>query len=272
MRWRPFGPRRPGTFLSGVMPDGRPAFQATQFAFAAYIRDPATQPIPAGVKPERMRMYRELFYNNVYSFLENGFPVLRSLLDDDAWNSLVGDFFARHRCTTPLFSGIPEEFLDYLQNEREPAETDPPFLTELAHYEWVELALAIAEGETPTLVPEALDDPLSKSWGLSPLAWPLAYRFPVHRIGTDFQPQEAPEIPTCVAVYRDREDAVRFLETNPVTHRLLTLLRDEGPIEATDCLAVIARELGHADATPLLPHGAAMLRELAERSLIGAGA
>lgn len=272
MRCRPFEPRRPVTSHSGVMPDRLPSFQATQLAFAAYIRDPATQPIPTGVKPERMRMYRELFYNNVHSFLENGFPVLRSLLDDHAWTSLVSDFFARHRCTTPLFSGIPEEFLEYLQNEREPVEADPPFLTELAHYEWVELALAIAEGDTPTLVPDALDDPLSNSWALSPLAWPLAYRFPVHLIGKDFQPPKAPEIPTCLVVYRDREDAVRFLETNPVTHRLLTLLRDEGPIEATDCLAIIARELGYADSMPLLPHGVAMLRELAERSLIGVGA
>jgi hypothetical protein len=254
------------------MPDRLPAFQATQFAFAAYIRDPANQPIPAGVKPERMRMYRELFYNNVHSFLENGFPVLRSLLNDHAWTSLVSDFFARHRCTTPLFSGIPEEFLEYLQNEREPVDADPPFLTELAHYEWVELALAIAEGEAPTWVPDALDDPLSKSWVLSPLAWPLAYRYPVHRICSEFRPQEAPASPTCLAVYRDRDDTVRFLETNPVTHRLLVLLREEGPIAATDCLAIIARELGHEDATPLLPHGAATLRELAERSLIGAGA
>ncbi|MBS1213249.1 MAG: hypothetical protein H6R26_1866 [Proteobacteria bacterium] len=252
-----------------AMPERLPAFQATQREFAAYIRDPQRNAPPADVKPERMRMYRELFYNNVSSFLENGFPVLHSLLDDATWEALVGDFFARHRCHTPLFTGIPEEFLDYLQNEREASPSDPPFMLELAHYEWVELALSIAEAEAPGPNIDLEADPLAQTLVLSPLAWPLAYQFPVQRISRGFQPPTPTQTPTCLVVYRDREDQVHFLETNPVTHRLLLILRDQGPIPAMDCLSLIASELGHTDPAPLLPHGAELLRDLLQRSVVG---
>jgi len=41
------------------------SFQQHQAAFAAYIRNPENSPLPVGVKPERMAMYRELFFNNI---------------------------------------------------------------------------------------------------------------------------------------------------------------------------------------------------------------
>jgi len=215
-------------------------------------------------------MYRELFFNNVESFIESGFPVLRTILDGGDWHSLVYDFFARHRCRTPYFSGIPEEFLDYLQNERGECDEDPPFLLELAHYEWVELALAIAEGEAPQQNAALIHDPLACRLALSDLAWPLAYRFPVHRISRDFQPAEQPGEPTFLGVYRDREEQVRFLELNAVTYRLLQIVQQQGRCPAPECLGQIARELGHSNPDAVLAHGVGILRDLAERGLISA--
>jgi len=119
-------------------------FKAKQLEFSAYIRDPLNNPKPADVKPQRMEVYRELFFNNIDSFLSSNFPVLRTILDDQQWFELSQDFFARHPCTTPYFSEIPEEFLEYLQDERQ-NKTDYPFLLELAHYEWVEMALSISQ-------------------------------------------------------------------------------------------------------------------------------
>ena len=95
----------------------------------------------------------------------------------------------RHHSKTPYLFEISEEFLAYLQNERGTTETDPPFLLELAHYEWVEQALLISDAVLPAENPLLLDDPLSQTIYLSELAWPLAYRFPVHRIGPDYQPR-----------------------------------------------------------------------------------
>ena len=246
-----------------------PNFRQTQYAFAAHIRDPGRHPAPPDVSPERMAMYCELFRNNIQSFIGSGFPVLKQVLDEARWLALVEDFFSRHRSKTPYFSDFPEEFLAFLSDERAGHADDPPFLLELAHYEWVELALSLAAGEAPAACADLQRDPLACVIALSEVAWPLAYRFPVQRIGRDFQPAEPPAEPTCLAVYRDRDDAVRFLELNPVTFRLLQRLEEEGPAPAADCLRRIAGELGHAEPGLVLEHGTELLRGLGLRGVVG---
>ncbi len=247
-----------------------PTLRQTQYAFAAHIRDPESHPAPPGVSPVRMAMYRELFFNNVSSFIANGFPVLKEVLDAAHWLELVQDFFARHQSQTPYFAEFPEEFLAFLSEGRGKPPQDPPFLLELAHYEWVELALSLAAGDAPPACPELEQDPLACVVSLSEVAWPLAYRFPVQRIGRDFQPAAPPAEPTFIVVYRDREDAVRFMELNAATFRLLQILQEDGPRPAGQCLRRIAEELGHADPAAVLEHGAETLRGLARRGVIGA--
>jgi len=126
----------------------RPDFISRQYAFAAHIRDPHNNPAPAGIEDRRLGIYRELFFNNVEGFLSSSFPVLKQLYTEQDWLALARDFFAGHHCHSPLFLEIPREFLAYLDNERGQRDTDPPFLRELAHYEWVELALSVAEDKT----------------------------------------------------------------------------------------------------------------------------
>ena len=245
-----------------------PDFRQTQCAFAAYIRDPEHNPAPPGVKPERIAMYHELFFNNLKTFISSGFPVLKEVLDEAHWLELVQDFFTRHRCTTPYFSEFPEEFLAFLREERTGHPEDPPFLLELAHYEWVELALSLAEAEAPLASPQLQQNPLQCTLSLSEVAWPLAYRFPVQRISRDYQPKEAPAEPTCLVVYRNRQDEVRFIEANPATYRLLQILETQGPTPASDCLLQIALELGATDPEPILAYGADILRDLGQRGVV----
>ena len=57
--------------------------------------------------------------------------------------------------------------------ERQAGSDDPPFLLELAHYEWVELALDIAEQELPERVDISAEQLLAGRPLISPLAWPL---------------------------------------------------------------------------------------------------
>ena len=140
---------------------------------------------------------------------------------------------------------------------------------ELAHYEWVELALSIAEGEAPLASPELEENPLQCRITLSEVAWPLAYRYPVQQIGKDYQPWETPAEPTCLVVYRNREDEVRFMEVNPPTFRLLQLLQTQGATLAKECLLQIAQELGVTDPEPILAYGAVILRELGQRGVVG---
>lgn len=242
-----------------------------QHAFAAHIRDPEHNPPPPGVRPERMAMYRELFFNNIHSFLSGGFPVLRQVLGEVRWLALAQDFFARHRSATPYFAEFHEEFLAFLRDERTGHADDPPFLLELAHYEWVELALSLAAEDAPPPCPALQENPLDGVVALSAVAWALAYRFPVQRIGADFQPGVAPTEPTYLAVYRDRADEVRFVELSPASFRLLQILEEGGAQPAESCLRQIALEMGAADPAAILAYGADMLREFGMRGIVGAG-
>ncbi len=243
-----------------------PQFQQLQYAFAAHLREPNQHPAPAGIEDRRLKIYRELFYNNIESFIRNGFPVLRKLYDDARWQALVRDFYHRHLSHSPQFCHIGREFLEYLQQERGAVAGDPPFLLELAHYEWVEAAVAI--DDTPLPAYDPLGDLLGEAPVLSPLARHLAYRFPVHRIGPDYRPPNPPETATYLVVVRNREDQVRFVELTPVTSRLMTLLGQYPARSGREHLLALAEELRHPDPQTLLQHGRVQLEQLREQSIL----
>jgi hypothetical protein len=220
----------------------KPAFIRQQYAFAAHIRDPRNNAAPVGVEDRRMGIYRELFFNNVEGFLGSSFPVLHKLMDEHSWHALARDFY------------------DYLNEERGERDSDLPFMRELAHYEWVELALSVAENDEQT--PLAVDgDLLAGAPLLSPLAWPLAYRYPVHRIGPDFQPREPDAQPTYLLVYRDTRDEVGFIELNAVSARLFSLLQEQPGQCGRALLQQIAAELRHPDPELVVQSGHAILEE-----------
>ena len=241
-------------------------FRTTQARFAAYIRDPANNPRPADVEPRRMDMYRELFFNNIHSFLSSNFPVLRAILNDRQWQELAADFFAGHPCRTPYFSEIAEEFLAYLQSRDDSA--DYPFLLELAHYEWVEMALSISTEHASPADAEFVAELPRRRITLSPLAWPLAYQYPVDRISPAFLPLAPPEHATYLLVYRDREDKVHFLQATAFTFRLLQILEQHPAISAAACLQALAAEAPDYDSGILIEEGLKTLREMAAKGII----
>ena len=244
-------------------------FQLQQYRFAAHIRAPQSNPAPADVEVRRMAVYRELFYNNVESLLASGFPVIREILPDQHWHTLVQDFFDRHRCKTPLFLEIAQEFIEFLQQERPKTEGDPAFLLELAHYEWTELALTISDADKDPLPPiDPNGDLMSGIPVLSPLAWNLAYRYPVHRIGPDFQPQEPSGELTHLVVYRGRDDEVGFLEINAVTQRLIEILKDNAGQSGLEALERIAEELRHPDSAVVVEGGRQILYQLRSLNIL----
>lgn len=240
----------------------RPGFVRQQYAFAAHIRDPEKNPCPEGIEDRRMKIYRELFYNNVEDFIANTFPVLRRILPDDRWHAMIRDYFAHHLSHTPLFPEMPREFLQYLEHEREPQPDDPPFMLELAHYEWVELALSLLDEKIDAAKIDVHGDLLDGVPVISPLAWTLNYRFPVHKIGPAFQPKEADGKPTHLIVYRDTDFDVRFIEINPVTARLLQLLSGDDPVPGRTALQQVAAELNHPQPDAVIQGGIEILQNL----------
>ena len=156
------------------------SFQSGQLAFAAHLRDPAVNPAPADIEDRRVAIYRDLIYNNIEAFLSSGFPVLRGLMSDDNWHHLVRGFVRDHRCHTPYFLEISQEFLLYLREDKACIPEGLTFILELTHYAWVELALDVSTEIYPVQTtdvtpPSAL---LDARWHISPLAWPWNYHYP----------------------------------------------------------------------------------------------
>jgi len=246
-----------------------PEFQQKQYAFAAHIRDPDNVPAPQGIEERRMAIYRELFFNNIRNLLANMFPVLRKLHDDDKWHGFIRQFMQQHRAETPYFLQLPQEFLAFLQDEYETQDDDYPFLVELAHYEYIELALSISEDSNNLEDVDPGGDLLHQAPVKSALAWIYAYQFPVHRIKTDFTPREPAEQPVFLAVYRRADDTVGFMELNPITARLLEAIEDNDARQTGEgLLHTLAEEINYADADALVEHGAAALEEMRELEIL----
>lgn len=243
-------------------------FQEAQYQFASHIRNPDVNPAPAGIEDRRMEIYRDLFYKNVESFISNGFPVLRRLMNDDQWHAMVRDFFVKHQCHSPYFVEISQEFLGYLDSEREPDESDFPFMLELAHYEWVELALDVDENEIPTSGFNPNGDLMAGHPVVSPLAWVLQYQYPVHQISPDFIPEEPSGQPIFLLVYRNKDDHVKFMEINAVTARLLTILQEREFCKGEDAVGQLIDELNHPNPDVVLEGGRQALEHLLRQEII----
>jgi hypothetical protein len=239
-----------------------------QFAFAAHIRNPATATRPRDVEPRRMAIYVDLFHNNVDSLLRANFPVIHRLHEGDAWRSLVRGFLCDHRSHTPLFPEIGREFIRYLETRAERDVGDAPYLVELAHYEFSELALAFDEHDIGDVEHDANGDPLDGIPVVSPTLHVLAYRFPVHRIREDFRPDTPEAQPVLLLLVRDRQDDVRFLEIDALTALLIERLQANRVRSGRSCLAALIDELGRSDDPSLLTSGETILRHLRARDAI----
>ena len=239
-----------------------PEFQRKQYEFAAHIRDPENNAAPAGIEDRRMAIYRDLFFNNLQSLLGSTFPVLKKISGKERWQRLIREFMVRHEAQTPYFLEIPKEFLAFLEHEHQPDADDFPFLLELAHYEWVELALSVSVDSDD---PDAVDpdgDLLEGVPVMSVLAWSLAYRFPVHRISQSFLPTDPGEQPIYLAVYRNLENDISFMELNAVTAGLLDKISNNAEQKSGRELLIALSGDIEFDPDVLVEHGAAALVEL----------
>lgn len=104
-------------------------------------------------------------------------------------------------------------------------EIDTPWLIQLAHYEWVELAV-------DTFDESGVE---SKKQGISvnPSLHNLIYDWPVHQISPDFLPTEPK--PTFLLVFRNSKDKVSFTEINAATSALVNVF-EQGYTNADDAL------------------------------------
>lgn len=246
------------------MAEPRQTLHQQQLALTRHLRDPEHCPAPADMNPTRVQVYRELIFENMRSLLSGTFPVLVGVLGQERWRGCVRGFLRDHCCTTPRFGEIAEEFVGYLAAGSAP--DWPPFMAELAHYEWVEMALLQADAESLPGADEAslLDQPLR----LSPLAWPLAYQWPVHRLAPDYQPSTPPSQPTLLLVRRTVGFEVRFSELSPLAWRLLQRIEAFPELDGRGQLLALAREAG-VGSFEFMEDAVGLLRKMQEEGVVG---
>lgn len=242
-------------------------YQKQQAGFAAHIRNPDKFSGPGDIEDRRMKIYRDLFFSNIEGFVSGAFPVFKSLFSEENWLVLIRDFIECHASETPYFLEISQEFLKYLEDPDLPLHQQFPFAQELAHYEWVELALDVAdEVDLANVNPNG--DLLAENPVVSAVAWPLLYQWPVHHIGADYLPDTPEEQPVCLIVYRTRNDDIEFMEANPVTLRLLEIIEQDNCPTGEAALVQLAEEMQQVDAQAIINFGLPILEQLRAAGII----
>jgi hypothetical protein len=197
----------------------------TQRAFIQHIKNPQAHPFDGEIEYRRLKIYRDLFFNNILGFLSSGFPVLESLYSEKQWQVLARKFFIEHTCRSPYFIDISKEFVEYLSGEYALTESDPVFMLELAHYEWLELDVSVRQSSQIANVWDGHSQVIQVQ--MSDLASLVSYQYPVHQISSDFKPTQTNEV-VYLVIYRDATDDVNFTLVNAVSAHLLSIIAQQG--------------------------------------------
>jgi uncharacterized protein len=239
-------------------------FQRYQLEFTAHIREPAKHKKPAGVVPERMAVYREAVFNNIFESVSVCFPVCQTVLAKQAWRALIRGFVVNYQAQTPIFREIPPQFLRYLDTQKQVA----AYIKQLAHYEWVELAVGALETKPVDL--SKTTDLLNEKPILTSAHMLLEYDYPVHKISARRKPKTTEK--TYLLVFRNAAFDVKFIELNPVTFQLLKLI-NENNMTGKQALMRLAEDLQHPDANAVIQFGVGILQDLAsQQAIIGSKA
>ena len=252
------------------MPRGLEAkadFQRFQFQFTSHIRNPKKNPRPEGIPSRRMAVYNDLLFNNIEGVLAACFPVLKLILKGMRWTELVRDFFSEHECRRPFFREVPEEFMEYLKKERRPRKTDPCFLRSLAHYEWIELSLFVAEeGEGKKANQQG--DLLNEKPVFNPVLKVVSYPYLVHRLSPEYQPKRPEKEWSHYLAFRNRNDEVEFMKLNSLSARLVNLLL-KGSLTGRKALEKISKEESKTTSPQsVIEGGLKILEEFREKGAI----
>lgn len=199
------------------------SFSDIQGQFVAHLKDPENTSPPADVDYRRVKIYQDLLFNNIVSFISSALPVTHSLYDEGDWLKLTRTFFKKHQSVSPYFIDISKEFITFLSHQYVLQDNDPACLLYLAHYEWIELDVSVDNCAMTGKYYSA--GPITRV-SLVPSARLVQYPLPVHQITSDFQP--SPELDNLhyYLVFRDQSHEVIFKQVSAIIMALLVPLNE----------------------------------------------
>lgn len=249
------------------------SFQQYQLAFTQHLRAPKQHPRPKGAAAKGIAVYEEIVFNNIFESVSACFPVAQKVLGKRAWLKLVQGFMREYSANSPIFREIPEEFLRHLTNKasgqsskQPPSQLDlPAYLLSLCHYEWIELRVSSDNTQMDAATIEPAGSLLEQQPVFNPTIQLLNYDYDVQNISARYKPTV--QISTQLLVYRNAQDAVKFVELNPVTYQLIALLQT-GNMTGKQALTQISSELGHSEPDAVLQFGLEILEDFKRQDII----
>lgn len=237
-------------------PTSLSTFQKT---YSQYLRAPTQHQRPDGIPQRRSQIYESLLFNNVCGFINKCFPVCKSIIDEAKWLDLSRQFFKKWPSHTPIFSHIPFEFVQFIQQKQS---IDPPWLAELLHYEWLELEVDLNPNQVERIHLLNHDGELVQA---NPTLQLHQYQWPVQKICLDYQPKTIEPVLLCV--FRTFDFNVQFMEINAVTGLFIELLQAQ-PYKPAEALCAFAEHIPSVSQSQINQFGPPLITQLVEANVL----
>jgi hypothetical protein len=236
-------------------------FRQFQFALARHLRDPLSVPVPAGVNAADAAALTQEMVKHLRDLLDAAFPVTHALLGDEIWEYAVRLFIKDAPHHTPWASTVQRAFVDHVCHSPD-MQNMPAWLQDLAHFEWLQSAVATAPVKWPSV--NADGDVMQNPVVLNPTHVEAAYEWPAHNISTDNKPDDMQT--THVSILRDANDDVQVMESSVFRGQLLDLLRDGQTGE--EAFKVLASWLSHPEPEAFVCEGAQVMAQLRREGVV----
>lgn len=230
--------------------DVAPSFQTLQKQMTDFIRDPEHCPYNTSreadtslvIETRRLNVYRSLFFSNLSGFFAGIFPKVKACLGHEAWQNIINAYLREHKAHTPLFHELGQEFLMFLQTQDLHEQPYPPFLLDLAHYEWLELAIVIQPKE-PLYFAKAITE--NSCIRLAHTAWPVQYEWPVHLWNEDeASASNIVEEPSYLLGYRTQDYTTHWMTLTPSMYVLISAFEDNQDKTVLQIVKEVAAQMG----------------------------
>ncbi|VAW30284.1 hypothetical protein MNBD_BACTEROID07-1579 [hydrothermal vent metagenome] len=167
-----------------------------------------------GTRQKGLDQYRRLIRNNIHNAMEQAFPIAYTVLKETQWNTLIDDFHANHPAATPQVWKLPEEFYTFAEANHYDEKFSLPFLNDLLHFEWIEIAVhTMADKTTDAFSKDG--NPLTDKIVVHPEYRMIQLNYPVHLYAAEEALSHKGDY--FLLTFRTRDFDVRFVDL-PMLH------------------------------------------------------